>query len=360
MPARIEQLKTLATPEKGAPWARRLGDLLLVIATILIAGSAAETTLHLLDPPTPKGLTRGPSASTTVTDRDSRTPQDDRIDQRSLRSVAEYHLFGRSPERGERKRRDIPTEAPETRLNLALKGILASGGEGRGAAIIDSGDGQKVYVAGADLPGNAILERVQNDRVILSRDGNFEMLRLDRNILEVNETSSLQVSTAGLKSSFVERGDGSRPLAELPDSTEITARSPAGNGATDHASATSGTNQTDADRSPTATFERSEINSLHSELRNNPSRITDLIDFRPVLSGGSIRGFRVRPRNQRAEEYFERAGLRANDLILAVNGVPASNHSELQNLAQEIDDTSQIRLRIERNGTEQNVVLRID
>ncbi|MCG5529278.1 type II secretion system protein GspC [Halorhodospira halochloris] len=357
MQTRIEQLKNLATPEKGGPWARRLGAMLLFIAIILIANSAAQTTWQFIEPMVQDDPSEGIPASSAASATAAREQQNGQIDQRSLSAIADYYLFGRPPEQREEQRREIPTDAPETRLDLSLKGILASGGEGQGAAIIDAGDGQKVFIAGAELPGDAVLERVQNDRVILSRDGNFEMLRLDRETLEIEEHAAPAMSSADLESSFVERGEGGRTTSEHIDYDDLSDYSPPDNGAT--ADDRADESATDTDH-VTATFERGEVESLRNELRDNPSKIADLIQIRPVLSGGSIRGFRISPRNERAEAYFERAGLRSNDLILEVNGVSAANHHEMQQMAEELENTSQVRLRIERNGTEQDLTLRID
>lgn len=353
MQAWIERLKGLATPERGAPWARRLAAVVLIVAVILLAASAADITWRLFEPAVNGDI--GSTSNISLALVSTSAPQrQGSAERRTLSSVADYHLFGRPPEERQGERREIPADAPETRLNLTLKGVLTSGGKGRGAAIIATGNGEKVFIAGAKLPGNAVLERVQNDRVILSRNGNFEMLRLNREILTIAEHSTPTFSAAELNSNFVKRGDESRPLAKLPRPDDI----PEHTGAESSLSA----NPT-SDNSPRSTqqaaarLERSEIVAIRNELRNNPSKITELVQIRPVLSGGAIRGFRVSPRSDRAEAYFERAGLRPNDLILEVNGVAASNHHKMQNLFNNLENTSQVRLRIKRNGTEHNVVL---
>lgn len=352
-------LRGLANPDKGAAWARRLGDALLVFAIILLAGSAAKTTWRLLEPFTSNDLAGVPASSTVgSSDLSNASAGSTQTSSRArLAEVADYHLFGRPPQGGQGPAQQIPTNAPETRLDLSLKGILSSGAEGRGAAIIDTGNQQKVFLAGAELPGDAVLVQVQNDRVILSRAGNYEMLRLERDILDVAENSVRSPSVAKISSSFVERGDGSRRLTEITDSANIPEYSANGQ------ESPSGSGESAANRAApqtTARIERSEVESLHQELRNDPSKLADMVQIRPVLSGGSIRGFRLTPRNERASAYFEQAGLRPGDLILEVNGVSAANHNELRNMVNQLDSTSRVRLRIERNGTEQQVVVRID
>ncbi|MBK1733777.1 type II secretion system protein GspC [Halorhodospira abdelmalekii] len=333
MEAWLERLKALASPEVGGPWVRRLGVVLLAVGVLLIAHSAAETTWQWVAPDEPAGLRAPPPGALgtgVAPQRAAGTPERGR-EGSDLAAIADYHLFGRPPERREAARPEIPTDAPETRLNLTLRGILAQGGEGRGAAVIESREGQKVFVAGAELPGGAVLERVQPDRVILSRDGQFEMLRLERERLTLSQGVD-SVRAARPTDSPVRRGE-----ATVASRTE---------------------SETAADAQ--ARIGRAELQSLREDFYERPQRIAEMVEVRPVLQGGSIRGFRVSPQDERARRYFARAGLQAGDIVLEVNGVSAANQRQMQQLVGELDSTSSVHLRIERDGVERDVHLRIN
>ena len=72
-------------------------------------------------------------------------------------------------------------DAPETQLNLQLRGTIAAGDETMAHAIIADGNGKdKVYFINDAVPGGAVLHEVYTDRVILNRAGILETLRLPR------------------------------------------------------------------------------------------------------------------------------------------------------------------------------------
>src|SRR6266446_5533566 len=56
----------------------------------------------------------------------------------------------------------------------------------------------------------------------------------------------------------------------------------------------------------------------------------------------------------------ERAGLRTNDLVVAVNGVPIRNGAELKNRVGLARIGDEVELTVERAGTERNVTVRIE
>jgi S1-C subfamily serine protease len=56
----------------------------------------------------------------------------------------------------------------------------------------------------------------------------------------------------------------------------------------------------------------------------------------------------------------ERAGLRTNDLVIAVNGAPMRSGTELRNRVGLSRIGDEVELTIERAGTERNVAVRIE
>ena len=73
---------------------------------------------------------------------------------------------------------DKPTDAPETRLRLELLGVFQTADTDKASAIIaEKGKEGELYRIGDSIPGNASLEEVYPDRVILRRAGRLETLR---------------------------------------------------------------------------------------------------------------------------------------------------------------------------------------
>jgi general secretion pathway protein C len=91
--------------------------------------------------------------------------------------VEGWQLFG--VWQGEQVSSSGPVEAPETRLRLELLGVFQTGDTSKAGAIIaEQGGKGELFRPGDRLPGNATLEEVYADRVILRRQGQLETLRL--------------------------------------------------------------------------------------------------------------------------------------------------------------------------------------
>lgn len=99
-----------------------------------------------------------------------------------LNKLADLHLFGQNM-----SDQDI-NSLPQTSLQLELKGIYSSSSPELGSAIIAApGEPAQVYLVGDTLPGGAVLLDVYEDRVILRRAGQLEVLRLPQHFLELKK-----------------------------------------------------------------------------------------------------------------------------------------------------------------------------
>jgi len=95
--------------------------------------------------------------------------------------VRDWSLFGDwQAQQGAGTDGDDPVDAPETRLQLELLGVFQTGEtDGRpGAIIAEQGENGELFRVGDRLPGNARLDRVYADRVMLRRQGRLETLKL--------------------------------------------------------------------------------------------------------------------------------------------------------------------------------------
>jgi len=101
--------------------------------------------------------------------------------------LASRHLFGRAVAKPTASNNNLPTQAPETKLALTLKGVIASGDEATDIAIIAPGKktsaAGKTYQIGDGLPNGASLKEIYGDRVILETRGRVETLTLNRKLL---------------------------------------------------------------------------------------------------------------------------------------------------------------------------------
>jgi type II secretion system protein C len=97
----------------------------------------------------------------------------------TYKQISNWHLFGMAT------RKELagnqPINAPETNLNLSLLGILFDPDQKESRAIIaEEGKPHKSYKVGDPLPRNATLHSIEEERVLLSRNGRHESLKLKK------------------------------------------------------------------------------------------------------------------------------------------------------------------------------------
>lgn len=199
--------------------------------------------------------------------------------------IANHQLFGRA-EVADTDKKAIEN-APDTRLDLVLRGVLAHDPQEQALALISRGRGaQEVYGIGDRLPGNAELVEVYPDRVIIEYQGRYETLRLP-------ETS--EVSLGG-------GVDSSAPLAQK--SYQRVASQQA--------------------------IPASRATQLRREFLDDPARLMKMVNIKQEHKDGELLGYKVSPKGD--PSLFYEVGLQDGDIIVSVNGMPLSNTKGLSSL----------------------------
>jgi len=216
-----------------------------------------------------------------------------------LNSVADSHLFGEADEQVV----PVVTEvinAPETTLNLTLKGTVAIDRGGDGSAIISSNRGDdKTYQVGQSLEGadGTTLHSVYGDRVLLNRSGQIETLRYPKDLVA---PASLGMPAA-------------LPQAAAPEG------------------------------------------SLREVISENATRLADIVGLAPHVQEGQVIGFRVNPGRDRAT--FDALGLRAGDVVTDINGTVLHDLSQGLQVFQSLGETTQATVTVLRDGVPQVIVI---
>lgn len=143
-------------------------------------------------------------------------------DNSRIKQLSSFHLFGREGVKPVVKQ-EIVQDAPKTTLRLALKGVF-TGEEGVAAGAIIEEIGRRnedYYRVGSQVPGNATLEQVLDDRVLLRRNGRLETLTFD-------EASDVQGSIARVERRPRPEANAeiSSPEAFIEEATERLAADP--------------------------------------------------------------------------------------------------------------------------------------
>lgn len=266
--------------------ARNTARLLTLVLLVLVVYQLARLTWMLMPAP-PQEQVQPVTATTPSTSADQ-----SRVD---ASRIAGWHLFGQAAQTPSQQK-NVPIDAPETRLNLILRGVFSSDDDQRARAIIAAPNGEeRSYRIGDTLPGNAELSEIYADRIILLRNGRHETLRLPKDQLEGADMAA-----------------GNSAAADI----------------------------------------NREAGALLSEYRDlmqtNPRALVDLMRPVPANENNRFVGFRLYPGNR--PELFQQLGLRPGDLVTQVNGIQLDSAAKGVEVMQDLRDSSQISLQIRRGN----------
>jgi general secretion pathway protein C len=273
---------------------RRLPVLAAAVFALLVGSSLAHLVWTLV--PTPEAARwQPPPVQATATRRSTAVDP---------AAVLNAHLFGRF-------QAEVPVtrvmEAPETPLNLSLMGVFASTVERESRALIAAqGGDERPYAIGDDVSRGVVLQAIFPDRVILSRNGRLETLRLER-----------------------DRPTAGGPALPSPAVAVAPALNPA-----------------------------QQLAQIREEVLSDPAKASDYVRVQPANVGGQLRGYRIYPGRDRT--VFSAAGLRPGDLVTSVNGVQLDDPARALQLLTELSQAGQVTLVVERGGQSQTISVNLN
>jgi len=266
---------------------QRLPAIISLLLVVACAHAMAKISWMFL----PEGETSSQQRAT------SRTPVVNRTNQgQAIRQVANAHLFG------EMQAAAAPrsTKAPETRLNLVLRGVIAVDPMSLSHAIIARGkNGQEeVYTVGDKMPGGVIIEEVHPDHVILNRGGQFETLQL----IKDEDVGTIQSSN-------------------------------------------------DSSGFPASSTAEQQLSGIRQEILQNPTSFGDYALPVVVKQNGKQLGYRLQPQ-QKGNELMQEVGLEANDVITEINGIKLDNPQNGIGALRQLSTANNVSITVMRNGNE--------
>ena len=217
----------------------------------------------------------------------------------------------------------IERNAAETRLPLTLTGIVASTEDGLGSAVIKASGSEQVYAVGDGLPasGKVILAKVMPQAIVIDNNGTYELLTL-------YEGTGLVVPMTPAREAMVTPAEGAvavpRPEARAPVASEA---------------------------------ERREVAQRYRKaLYETPEVLASLLTVSPVLTDGTITGYRISPNKDRAA--FDALGFQIGDVVTAVNGLSLSDTTNTMKLYTLMKEATEASFDITREGG--NVTISVD
>lgn len=218
--------------------------------------------------------------------------------QRKIQQIPQSHLFGNYE--SEAIEAPVQTDAPETRLNLMLKGLLAATPMQKASAIIALGKGgnEDIYGIG-DRVSSATVKEIYADRVILENNGRFETLTLPK-----------EFADTGPEAVRLKRG----PTAGNLDT-------PGG-----------------------------VLGDIRSKILKNPTSFGDYAIPIPYNENGKLKGYRLQPQGDRS--LFDKVGLDPKDVIVELNGIKLNNPNRSLKALRKLQNAKSMDITVLRNGAE--------
>lgn len=282
--------------EQLQPMLKRLP---VVINLVLIIGCAqllSEIIWMLLDD-SGADYTTLVTPSVTVS---SKSQSDAQKAQQSFRNLSSAHLFGVA----EIKAPVVTAEnAPDTKLNLVLRGVLSAGSSETASAIISrSANGEEeIYGVGDKIPGGITLKEIHAEHVILERQGRLETLRMIK-----DEDSSLISEPSQIQSSA---------------STTTLSRTATGT-----------------------------LKNIRNDIIKNPASFPNYATPVVVRENGKQIGYRLQ--SGQNSDLLTQAGLEPSDVITSVNGVKLNDMKNSISALNALRSANQVSITVKRNGAE--------
>lgn len=218
--------------------------------------------------------------------------------QNNFRKLTSANIFGVSAKASAPKQ----TKAPETKLNLTLKGVLAAKPMAMASAIIAQGKSGKeeIYGVGDRMPGGVIIKEIHPEYVVLERNGQLETLKLQK----ISGISNL----------------GS--TGQSRNKRNLT-----------------------LNRSPGAA-----LKEIRSNILKNPTSFGEYALPVLVKENGKQVGYRLRP--QKKGELLSELGIQGTDIITEINGVKLDNPQNGISALRKLSTAKNLNIVVKRNGAE--------
>ena len=248
-----------------------------------------------------------------------------------IQQMISWQLFGEAgdeplalvesePEAAAASREGIEEGARETRLELLLRGAVASTEDGRGHAIIEHRNTQAVYAVEDKLPvsGNVVLAKVMPRQVVLDNGGTYELLTLFE-----ETTLDAQLPPASQTAKTAQRATGARE-EQRRDDPQTTALA----------------------------------SDFRDRLYQDPQSLAEVVNVSAVRADGALQGYRVSPGKQ--QQQFEQLGFKQGDLVTGINGIALDDPANTLSLYQTMRTATEAVFELEREGQAISITVQLE
>ena len=226
--------------------------------------------------------------------------------------IVEAHLFGVEAARATPTAEAAPAkEAPKSRLNVKLAGIMSTNDPKVGHALIGGGRVDEVVAVGEKIE-RATLEEVYPRYIVINNGGKRERIELPKPALANAGSTSVSRNAA-------------------PATSSVNAPQPSSGG-----------------------FDISQLPQTPGALRDymvrNPSTMQQLMDVRPFRQNGRVVGYKLNPKQDAS--LMRNFGIEPGDVVVSLNGVKLDNQRRGLKALRQLVTAQQVDMTLLRNGAE--------
>ncbi|MBV1877259.1 MAG: PDZ domain-containing protein [Pseudomonadales bacterium] len=226
-------------------------------------------------------------------------------------------------------------EAPITTLNLELQGVFTTEDPADASAIVASkGKPGELYHIDDRLPGNAILNAVFNNYVLIKRGSRIEKLAFyEGTSIEKfpdNTANTANTTTASFSNPANQQQSETR-LQQIRE--RITQR-------------TQDLSRNRGNRNRSSEF-RQQLASYQQRLDQEPQAVLDEFGLVPV-DNSSANGYKIGA--EVSQSMLRQAGLQQGDVVLSVNGQPVGNIQNDRSLINKAIASKRVRVEVQRGA----------
>lgn len=225
--------------------------------------------------------------------------------------IVEAHLFGIEASRATpTPEATPPKEAPKSRLNVKLAGIMSTNDPKIGHALIGGGRVDKVVAVGEKIE-RATLEEVYPRYVVINNGGKRERIELPKPALANAGSASVSRNAAPATSSAsTPPSSGGVDISQLPQTP----------------------------------------GALRDYMVRNPSTMQQLMDVRPFRQNGRVVGYKLNPKQDAS--LMRNFGIEPGDVVVSLNGVKLDNQRRGLKALRQLVTAQQVDMTLLRNGAE--------
>jgi len=281
--------------------------LIVVLLSLYLIAFAAKLTWQIIPQPETSQTNSAVNTNTQASQSSSRV---------DISPLTKLNLFGNPEAKPVTTVTTAVTDAPETKLNLTLTGVVSSADPKVGAAIVENNGKQNTYGVGDKIDGtNVTLDELYIDRVIIKNSLTRETLMLDGvDFDEANQTRKQESRQAAAQYNSPQAAEE----YELSD------------------------NDSEIDPEEASDSAR----EMREQISQSPTSFTDFIAIKPHTSNGQLVGYQVSPGKQ--PDFFRDVGLRSGDIVTQINGLDLSDPAQSLEAINVLREAQSLQLEVLR------------